>query len=388
MNKSMIVSSGLIVFIGLSSLVFAGNIEPPAGPNDPASAMYSIEAIYQRLSAGTDGEKRGAGFREPTGPPGSGTMHNLNDVMAKAPSNIVDAVGATTNEVLSDQIFWGLTSNEWGTRTGTIATCTLSPDTNTVDAGYYVATNLSQVDTDLASANIIGGTTIFGVTGSIPTRTLSADTNVMQAGYYAATNLSHVDTDLTYTNIRVDVTIFGVTGTVYEGSVPKTGCTTSEADRDDGALQKGVAWPVPRFTINTNADGSTNGTVTDNLTGLMWSKCANICGKTNWGAAVTNCNELNLTNYCGYSDWRLPNINEMFSLITFEYFWVAVPDTMGTGKWSEGDPFDGVHVDSFDNRWTSTAYGTIYAWLLSLGSAQTDWDPVTDLHYVWPVRGP
>jgi hypothetical protein len=30
--------------------------------------------------------------------------------------------------------------------------------------------------------------------------------------------------------------------------VPKTGQTISYGTRDDGALQKGVAWPTPRFT--------------------------------------------------------------------------------------------------------------------------------------------
>ena len=52
----------------------------------------------------------------------------------------------------------------------------------------------------------------------------------------------------------------------------KTGQTVSYALGDDGDLQKGVMWPVPRFTDN----GS--GTVTDNLTGLIWLKDANCFG--------------------------------------------------------------------------------------------------------------
>ena len=40
--------------------------------------------------------------------------------------------------------------------------------------------------------------------------------------------------------------------------VPKTGQTTSYATGDDGQLEKGVAWPYPRFTDNGD------GTVTDN----------------------------------------------------------------------------------------------------------------------------
>jgi hypothetical protein len=50
--------------------------------------------------------------------------------------------------------------------TGEIVTRTLSPANDTVAAGYYAATTLAEVDTDLAAANIVSGTTIFGVAGS------------------------------------------------------------------------------------------------------------------------------------------------------------------------------------------------------------------------------
>jgi hypothetical protein len=53
----------------------------------------------------------------------------------------------------------------------------------------------------------------------------------------------------------------------------KTGQTASYATGDDGNLQKGVTLPSPRFTCNPSEDctpGNNNGTVTDNLTGLIW----------------------------------------------------------------------------------------------------------------------
>ncbi|MBF0538082.1 MAG: hypothetical protein HQL03_07505, partial [Nitrospirae bacterium] len=57
-------------------------------------------------------------------------------------------------------------------------------------------------------------------------------------------------------------------GAAHAGTVslPQTGQTTSYYAGDDGALQKGVVWPNPRFTVNSDQ------TVTDNLTGLMWTK--------------------------------------------------------------------------------------------------------------------
>ena len=49
-------------------------------------------------------------------------------------------------------------------------------------------------------------------------------------------------------------------------NVEKTGQTVYYSTGDDGYFEKGVAWPAPRFTDNGD------GTVTDNLTGLIWLK--------------------------------------------------------------------------------------------------------------------
>ena len=246
-------------------------------------------------------------------------MHNLNEVMAVAPSNVVNA--ATTNEVLSGQIFWGLTTNEWGTQTGSIPTCTLS-----------------------------------------------SNTIVVTAGYYAATTLTNVDADLTSINIRGCFTIFGVTGAVYS-PVPKTGQTTSYQTGDDGDLQKGVAWPVPRFADNGD------GTVTDNMTELMWTKDANIYGMTNWSAALSNCNECAVDDY---TDWRLPNARELFSLMDLGHTSPALPS---------GHPFTGVQLNFY---WTGTSYNATYAWASYVigGDMGYRWVSKTDVYYVWPVRGP
>ena len=78
--------------------------------------------------------------------------------------------------------------------------------------------------------------------------------------------------------------------------VPKTGqtqCYNASTIIDcagtgqDGALQKGVAWPNPRFTDNGN------GTVTDNLTGLIWLKNADCLGLRAWDTALYASRQLN-----------------------------------------------------------------------------------------------
>jgi len=67
----------------------------------------------------------------------------------------------------------------------------------------------------------------------------------------------------------------------------------------------GVAWPSPRFTDNSNE------TVTDNLTGLVWAKSP-LANTASWTIALSNTDNLTLG---GHDDWRLPNINELESLV-------------------------------------------------------------------------
>ncbi|MGV7224557.1 MAG: DUF1566 domain-containing protein [Nitrospinales bacterium] len=127
----------------------------------------------------------------------------------------------------------------------------------------------------------------------------------------------------------------------HPAPVPKTGQTISYAPGDDGDLQMGVPWPDPRFTDNGD------GTVTDNLTGLIWLKNANCFGGQNWKEAIDASNNL-ANGQCGLSDgsvpgdWRLPNFRELHSVIDFSIFPIPLPP---------GHPFTGVQ-DGF--YWSST----------------------------------
>jgi hypothetical protein len=175
---------------------------------------------------------------------------------------------------------------------------------------------------------------------------------------------------------------------VYEAAVPKTWQTTKYTDYDDGDLQKGVAWPNPRFTDNNN------GTVTDNLTGLIWLKDANCYGMRSWAQALTDCHGLNsgeceLSDGSAEGDWRLPNRFELESLLDLQYYDPCISNTTGTGHWSSGDPFENVQSAYY---WSSTTVAANYpylslAWsvLLVDGRVIDDYKGNGDL--VWPVRG-
>jgi len=145
--------------------VLAGNINSSAPPG-PASS-YTLADIYNRLNAGTDGAQ--SAFATPVAGPGS-TMYDLNTIMAAAPA-LDNTNGATTTHVLAGQTFWGLTSSQWATQTGSIvnngAGVTIVPTTTdqSVAAGYWSSANTVQGDADLDQWNIRHGATIFGVTG-------------------------------------------------------------------------------------------------------------------------------------------------------------------------------------------------------------------------------
>ena len=106
----------------------------------------------------------------------------------------------------------------------------------------------------------------------------------------------------------------GVTIPSTVAPVAATGQTMSYAFGDDGDYQKGVPQPDPRFTDNLD------GTLTDNLTGLIWLKNGNCYGPTAWLGALAAVDRLR-DGICGLSDgsvmgsWRLPNRNELLSLL-------------------------------------------------------------------------
>ena len=104
--------------------------------------------------------------------------------------------------------------------------------------------------------------------------------------------------------------------------LPRTGQTQSYLPGDDGDLQQGVAWPCPRFADHRD------GTVTDRLTGLMWTK--DKVADLTWTNALDYIAGMNsgAKPSFGHQDWRLPNALEGASLLDH-----------GCDGLSEGHPF-------------------------------------------------
>jgi len=160
----------------------------------------------------------------------------------------------------------------------------------------------------------------------------------------------------------------------------RTGQTTEYTSGDDGTLQEGIAWPSPRFTDNGD------NTITDNLSGLMWTKNADLTGSgTNtWSATInyitTTLNQVDKPG--GYSDWRLPSVTEFRTLVN--------AGQLNASTWLEGVGFTNVQ-ESPQLYWSSTTFvnmtGSAHIFTANTGSIGWDGKTTNTNRHIWAVRG-
>ena len=187
-----------------------------------------------------------------------------------------------------------------------------------------------------------------------------------------------------------NLTVILAATAVFAGTVnlPQTGQTacydssgnviTCTGTGQDGEIGAGGAWPTSRFTVGTGAEADC---VTDNLTGLMWAKNGNLPGsERTWTEAldyVMSINSNSGAGLCGHYDWRLPNINEMESLVNAQ--------EANSATWLNGQGFVDVKPYIY---WSSTSYNryTNEAWLVNMYYGNTDMIDKAIPAYVWMVR--
>ena len=137
----------------------------------------------------------------------------------------------------------------------------------------------------------------------------------------------------------------------------------------DGETRHGAPWPEPRLI----GDGSADDVVHDGLTGLIWTRSADLAdGLTTWDGA------LRLVAALAEKDgrpWRLPTINELESLVDASRHTPALP---------EGHPF----TDLRDGYWSSTTSALESDWAMCLylhkGATGVGFKTGAEFH-VWAV---
>jgi hypothetical protein len=84
-----------------------------------------------------------------------------------------------------------------------------------------------------------------------------------------------------------------------------------------------------------------DGTVSDLNTGLMWVKTPDMVHKSTWSEAVAGATTCTVG---GYSDWRLPTIKELYSLMDFDG-WTGI-DAATSSPYLDTDYFDFAYGDT------------------------------------------
>jgi hypothetical protein len=143
-----------------------------------------------------------------------------------------------------------------------------------------------------------------------------------------------------------------------------------EGSGQDAEFKRGATWPVPRFEAS-------DGLVLDRLTGLVWTRSANIAQfPLRWQEALEYIAGMNKESAFGYSDWRLPNRRELRSLMSHQTKKPALP---------EGHPFTDVFLGWY---WTSTtaSINAAYAWHVHMEGARMFYGNKEQFSLLWPVR--
>jgi hypothetical protein len=274
----------------------------------------------------------------------------------------------------------GATITVWNTNTNAVVA------TATTDAaGHYSVAGL------VATANVAQDYQLWATKAGLAFYpSVGAGANVERfdyTGQYATSVSGMYKTVINYDSTVAGGSLAGADFSAFDGNPARvalaaTGQLASYGAGDDGAWRAGVAAPAPRFTDNMD------GTVSDALTGLTWLRDAGCLPASDWPTAVAAARAL-ASGQCGLGDgssagqWRLPNINELDSLLDLSRSAPALP---------AAHPFLGTATSPI--WWSSTTYFGLSteAWAIRLADGRwmndnTSNVKATSVNGAWAVRG-
>ena len=163
-------------------------------------------------------------------------------------------------------------------------------------------------------------------------------------------------------------------------SMPVIGAEESicASDADDKNIQ--ASTPTNQFDFTQ--DGNT---VTDKKTGLMWARCPwnhhwelgscvnDAFGQVSWASSLEKANDTIATPYLTFSDWRVPNIKELSSIVERKCANLSINHKVFGGA-ASGVYWSNTHINSD-------------IWVVNLVSGQvTVLDPAVNTAYLRLVR--
>jgi hypothetical protein len=142
-------------------------------------------------------------------------------------------------------------------------------------------------------------------------------------------------------------------------------CCVFFATTTHAACNPDISASTPDSQLIDNGDG----TITDSRTGLVWKQCleglSGDCSGTpdkfTWQQAQQQPGIVNSgAGFAGYTDWRMPNIKELQSIVEEQCYSPAInsnrfPNTPSSHVWS-GSPY---------------AYGSDFAWYVYFSSGHS-----------------
>jgi hypothetical protein len=170
-----------------------------------------------------------------------------------------------------------------------------------------------------------------------------------------------------------------------QAPISKTPCPGT---RQDGDLRMGV--PI-QFVDNGN------GTITDTNTTLVWEKLSDDNSihdydytQHQWaGAFYEKVKQLNEEAFAGFTDWRVPNIKELSTLIDYSFNASPAVSTAFNYDCKPGCTVATCSCTKGSNYWTSTSLepaGT-NAWVINFQNALISNQTKTQYYFVRAVRG-
>ncbi|MFH1258511.1 MAG: DUF1566 domain-containing protein [Elusimicrobiota bacterium] len=238
---------------------------------------------------------------------------------------------------------------------------------------------LSDIAARISSGTAASGHSLYPTAGPGPTMvTLTQIYDALPSGTTTSASVGDVISGKTFITRGNGVMAFS-TGTFTAHELPDTGQTAVYVTNDDGTYQPSAS--LPSYTMYNYTGGSLVETsdvnvsfvTVDNRTGLMWATDAALVASSTWTVAITNCENL---SYAGYTDWRLPNVKELMSIVNYQNVALSISTTT----------FRNTMISYY---WSSTTYAdvTTLAWFVDFGGGSVYYYDKPNVYYVRPVRG-